>query len=189
MTGCFKIYYSMVCQGTGGWDDIPADQDLVVNYKGFLLAIKQTLRQLQPWPRCFRPVGFTYRKLVLHHDGSQQMASYALYIISAPAGAALTPSSGYSLLVGANNGIRSHSVPRIETSSGLFGVEAAASFMYSHQSDSLASVTSFQLQIESHSTCHIWCLDPQKLHRSVLVKNLCRAIHLLIRDLTLCFLP
>ena len=115
------------------------------------------------------------------------MASYALYIISAPAGAALTPSSGYSLLVGANNGIRSHSVPLIETSSGLLGVEAAASFMYNHQSDILASVTSFQLQIESDSTCHLWCLDPQKLHRSVLVQNLCRAIHLLIRDLTLSF--
>ena len=149
--------------------------------------MKQTLNLLQPWPRCFRPIGYTLRKLVLHHDGSQHMASYALYLVSAPADEELSPTNGYSLLVTAKNAIRSHSVPLIETSSGLIRVEARATFIYNHSSTIFTPVKSFQLQVESNSECHLWCLDPQKLHKSVLVKNLCRAIHLLIRDLSLSF--
>ena len=73
MTGCFKVFYSQLCQATQGWDDEPLDIELVNSYKDFLFTIKETLNLLQPWPRCFRPDGYTYRKLVLHHDGSQTL--------------------------------------------------------------------------------------------------------------------
>ena len=90
------------------------------------------------------------------------------------------------MLVQANNAIRNHSVPLIETSSGLLGVEAATTLILNHHSD-IISVEPFTLQVESDSECHLWVMDPTKLHKSVLVKNLCRSIHLLLRDISLSF--
>ena len=90
------------------------------------------------------------------------------------------------MLVQANNSIRNHSVPLIESSSGLLGVEAAVAFILNHHDDIL-SEDPFRLQVESDSECHLWCMDPNKLHRSVLVKNLSRSIHLLLRDISMSF--
>ena len=58
------------------------------------------------------------------------MASYGLYLVSAPADEELTLTNGYCMLVQANNAIRNHSVPLIETASGLLGVEAVTTLIY-----------------------------------------------------------
>jgi hypothetical protein len=121
------------------------------------------------------------------------MASYGLYLVSAPAGEDLTPENGYCLLVQACNALKHHSVPLIETSSGLLGVEAATTLILNHHSDIIQvdnfilQVDNFILQVESDSECHLWVMDPTKLHKSVLVRNLCRSIHLLLRDVSLSF--
>ena len=98
-----------------------------------------------------------------------------------------TVTNGFSLLVGANSAIRNHSVPLNESSSGLMGVEAGVSFLYSHASDIFLPQVEFKLEISSDSTCHLWSLDPVKIHKSVLLKNITRGIHLLLRDLTLTY--
>ena len=90
------------------------------------------------------------------------MASYGLYLVSAPADEELTLANGYCMLVQANNAIRNHSVPLIETSSGFFGLEAVTTLFLNHHND-IILVKSFILQVESDSECHLWCLDPAKL--------------------------
>ena len=67
------------------------------------------------------------------------------------------------------------------------GVEAGVSFLYSHASDIFLPQVEFKLEISSDSTCHLWSLDPVKIHKSVLLKNITRGIHLLLRDLTLTY--
>jgi hypothetical protein len=148
-SGCFKVFYSQLCQSTQGWDDQPEDEEVVRSFKEFLSIIKDTIQDLKPWPRSFRPDGYTYRKLVCHHNGSQHMASYSLYLVSAPAGEKLTHSNGFCMLVQATNSIRNHNV-LIESSSGLLRVEAAVAFMLSHHDDIL-SEDPFRLQVESDS--------------------------------------
>ena len=89
---------------------------------------------------------------MLHHDGSIAMASSGLYLVSAPVGEELTLENGYCLLVQACNSLKHHSVPLIETSSGLLGVEAMTSLILTH-SDIIQD--NFVCQIESDSECHL----------------------------------
>ena len=75
------------------------------------------------------------------------MASYGLYLVSATEGEDLTPENGYCLLVQACNALKHHSVPLIETSSGLLGVEALTTLVLTHSSD-IIQVDNFICQIE-----------------------------------------
>ena len=82
------------------------------------------------------------------------------------------------------NALKHHSVPLIETSSGLLGVEAMTTLILTH-SDIIQD--NFICQIESDFECHLWLMNPSFIHKSVLARNLCRSIHLLLRDLSLGF--
>jgi hypothetical protein len=171
LTGSCKIFYSKICQNTQGWDDLPADQELVNHFKEFLITVKGSISDLKPWPRCVRRGLDVFRKLVLHHDGSQFMASFVAFIISGPK-VNLSPENGYSQLLTAGNAIKSHSVPNIEASGGLLAVENLARVMLEHQEDIIDSSVQFEVHLLSDSECYLWSLDPAKIHRAVLLKNL-----------------
>ena len=66
LTGSFKILYSKVCQASEGWDDVPADEDLVVAFKDFLLTGRESVTTLKPWPRFVRGEGAGHLPEVHH---------------------------------------------------------------------------------------------------------------------------
>ena len=115
------------------------------------------------------------------------MASFAAYIISGPPDVPINNENGYSQLLTAGNAIKAHSVPMIEASSGLLAVENLARILLNHGEDILNKDIPFEVHIQSDSECYLWSLDPNKIHKAVLLKNLCRAVHLILRDLSLVF--
>ena len=115
------------------------------------------------------------------------MASFTAYIISGPPDVPLTPENGYSQLLTAGNSVKAHSVPMIEAASGLLAVECLANILFNHGDDILSKDVPFEVHIQSDSECYLWSLDPNKIHKAVLLKNLCRSVHLILRDLSLVY--
>ena len=113
------------------------------------------------------------------------MASFVAYIVSGPPNAPLSSANGYSQLLTAGNSVKSHSVPLNEASSGLLAVENLAKIMLEHEEDILAKQGPFEVHILSDSECFLWSLAPNKIHKAVLLKNLCRSVHLILRDLSI----
>ena len=124
----------------------------------------------------------------MQHDGSLHMASWVSHLVSAPEGQDLTMDNGYCINAGANGSVKSHSVPLNESSSGLLAVEGMICFVNNHHQTLFQHQPSkFLIDICSDSECHLYNLDPSKVHKSVLIKNIMRGTHNLIRDLTLRF--
>ena len=109
------------------------DEELKLQYLEFLSAIASRYDELQPWPRLLIPYGYTAVSLHLHGDGSAQLASATLHLISARLTSdeqtAWSPSNAFSILVDSVAKVKHHSVTVLEAMWMLEGSTLTAAFL------------------------------------------------------------
>ena len=156
-----KCLFSLICTFLSDWTSPLLYDDLRSQYLDFLSAIACRYDELQPWPHLIIPNGYTAVSLHMYGDGSAQLASATLYLISARLSSdeltAWSPSNAFSILVDSVAKVKHHSVPVLEAIGMLEGTTLTAAFLADNWAH-LSSHFPLTLNIGCDSTCTLYTL-------------------------------
>ena len=109
-----------------------------------------------------------------------------MFLISSCSPANPSPSDSYSQNCRALAETKHHSVPSNEAIGCMMVTEAGVTYLMDQELAlfSVFTPTCFSFRIGIDSECFLWSLNPNKVHKSILIKNITRNIHALCKDLT-----
>ena len=177
-----KILYSQSCRLAKNWTEVIQDEEFVSSVKTFLSVIQKSYQKCEGFPRLLIPQQFTLSKIICHSDGATIAASWTMFMVSYQDN---NGPKAFCVNADAGSKIRSHSVPCNEASGLLQGCRAVTAFIASQYVNFSSRCTGLlQVHYQVDSACLGSWLSPHVLHKQVLIRNMCTAVHNLCSDLS-----
>ena len=177
ITMCLRIAYSRVATLTQDWHEDVADMDpsSTSEIRKMLSSLSNISSKLQPVPRAICPKSYQPWRLCVSTDGSSCAAAAVIHMI------VKSTTGCRSTNVVARGKIVKATVPDAELIGCVMGVKMMMEFIHNikHLQD-----TELEVIHLVDSLCLAGSLNPQKLYKSVKVRNSCFLIHKHITDLT-----